>query len=71
MAKRPIVSSDQVIKALSEFGFTVSSQRGSHVKLRKNSVSLIVPLHNELGKGILRKILKQAGITVEEFVKVL
>ncbi len=71
MSKLPVVSSDNVIKALSEFGFTVSSQRGSHVKLRKDSVSLIVPMHNELGKGILRKILKQAGITVDEFIKVL
>ena len=71
MPKLPVVSSDEVIKALSKFGFIVSSQRGSHVKLRKGSLSLIVPRHNELGKGILRKIIKQAGITPDEFLEAL
>lgn len=60
-----------MIKALSAFGFIVSSQRGSHVKLRKGSLSLIVSMHDELGKGILRKIIKQAGITVDEFLELL
>ena len=71
MPKLPVGSSDEVIKALSKIGFTVSSQRGSHVKLRKGSLSLIVPMHSELGKGILGKIIKQSGLTVEEFIELL
>ncbi len=71
MPKLPVVSSDEVIKALSKIGFTVSSQKGSHVKLRKGSLSLIVPMHSELGKGILGKIIKQSGLTVEEFIELL
>ena len=71
MSKLPVVSSDEVIKALSAFGFIVSSQRGSHVKLRKGTLSLIVPMHDELGRGILRKIIKQAGMTVDEFLEFL
>ncbi len=71
MPKLPVVSSDEVIKALSKIGFTVSSQKGSHVKLRKGSLSLIVPMHSELGKGILGKIIKQSGLNVEEFIELL
>lgn len=49
-------------------GFAQISQRGSHVKLRNpEGRTAIVPLHRELAPGTLRSILRQAGLSVEEF----
>ncbi len=45
------------------------SQKGSHIKLRNSDgKTVIVPLHRELAKGTLGSILRQAGMTVEEFL---
>jgi predicted RNA binding protein YcfA (HicA-like mRNA interferase family) len=46
-------------------------QKGSHVMLTKPAYqwTLSVPQHDEIGPGLLRKLLKQAGLTVEEFNK--
>ncbi|MGA2306741.1 MAG: type II toxin-antitoxin system HicA family toxin [Acidimicrobiales bacterium] len=64
----PIVSGAEVIRVLAKVGFEQSSQRGSHVKLRHtNGRVAIVPLHRELARGTLRSILRQAGISAEEF----
>jgi predicted RNA binding protein YcfA (HicA-like mRNA interferase family) len=67
----PVVSGQQTIKALSSLGFEQVSQRGSHVKLRSEDRTAIVPLHKELARGTLRSILRQAGLTNEEFTAVL
>ena len=50
-------------------GWTVARQRGSHVMLVKSGYeyTLSVPQHAELGPGLLRKLIRQAGLTVEEF----
>jgi predicted RNA binding protein YcfA (HicA-like mRNA interferase family) len=54
---------------LGKAGFAPLSQRGSHLKLRSPEGRIaIVPLHRELAPGTLRSILRQAGLTVEEFV---
>lgn len=68
-------SGKEVVKVLSrEFGFLFVSQKGSHVKLRKQKdgkmITTIVPLHRELAHGTLRGILELAGITEEDFHKV-
>jgi predicted RNA binding protein YcfA (HicA-like mRNA interferase family) len=63
----PVVSGRQTIKALSKLGFEQISQRGSHVKLRAADRTVIVPLHDELARGTLRSILRQANLTKEEF----
>jgi len=70
--KLPVVSGREVIKALARAGFRQSSQRGSHVKMRHSSGrTAVVPLHDELAPGTLRSVLKQAGLTVEEFTALL
>lgn len=70
--KLPVVSGLEVIKALTKAGFRQTSQRGSHVKMRHPSGrTAIVPLHDELAPGTLRSVLKQAGLTVEEFIALL
>jgi len=71
----PVVSGSEVIKALCKAGFRVVRQRGSHVRLEKRTedrtIKLTVPLHKSLKKGTLRKIIKDAGLTVQEFNRLL
>jgi predicted RNA binding protein YcfA (HicA-like mRNA interferase family) len=58
---------------LEKLGFERVRQRGSHVVLKKQTsegaVGCVVPLHRELAIGTLRGILKQAGVTPEEFME--
>lgn len=61
----------QVRRKLEKAGFTIRSQRGSHVKFvqyRGDEVrTAIVPYHREISVGLLRSILRQAGLTPSEF----
>jgi predicted RNA binding protein YcfA (HicA-like mRNA interferase family) len=52
-------------------GFVVVRQRGSHIVLRRGSVGCVVPNHRELKIGTLSGVLKQAGVTPEEFIEAL
>lgn len=58
------------MKALQRAGFFLTRQEGSHLILRRNSpfAQVVVPEHRELDRGTLRAILRQAGISVEEFI---
>ena len=75
MTKLPVVSGKQVIKALRKIGFVVMRQRGSHVLLRRVSagriIKLTVPLHKELKRGTLKRILDTAEISVKKFMDLL
>ena len=64
----PVVSGADAINALVEAGFVRVGQRGSHVKLRKAHLIVIVPLHRELAPGTLRSIIRQSGLSVDEFI---
>jgi len=70
----PVVSGVDVVKALAEIGCEVDHQTGSHMILRHKEPPhrrLTVPMHHELAKGTLRAIIRHAGLTVEEFTKLL
>ncbi len=71
----PVVSGREVIKALGRAGFRVVRQRGSHVRLEKRTedrmIKLTVPLHKSLKRGTLRRIIKDAGLTIQEFNRLL
>ena len=74
MAKLPVMSGIEAIKALSKIGYEVDHQTGSHLILRHKKEPhrrLTVPNHKELAKGTLRAIIRQAGLTREEFLKLL
>ncbi len=71
MPKLPIVSSVEAIKALKRLGFDVTRQRGSHIVLRKGTSGCVVPNHRELKTGTLSGILRQAGVSTEEFIEAL
>lgn len=67
------VSGQDAIRALERLGFVQVRQRGSHAILKKRTpqgaVGCVVPLHRELAIGTLRGILKQAGVTPDEFLE--
>ncbi|MFQ5862832.1 MAG: type II toxin-antitoxin system HicA family toxin [Candidatus Brocadiales bacterium] len=71
MPKLPVVSGEAFIKILKKAGFQVIRQKGSHISLQKGKYKTVVPLHNELAKGTLLGILKQCGLTKEEFIDLL
>ena len=73
MPKLPIVNGNQVIKALEKVGFIVVRQKGSHVRMKHEDNRVVtIPIHNKksLGKGLLRKILRDAELTIEQFIKI-
>jgi len=69
-ALRPV----EVVRALERAGWRIHRQRGSHVSMHKEGVPFLitVPLHRrDLPRGTLRDIIKDAGLTVEEFLELL
>ena len=67
MPKLPNISGDEAVKALQRLGFAFLRQRGSHAILRRGSQGCVVPMHREISQGTLRGVLKQAGVTEDEF----
>lgn len=68
MPELPRISGDQAIKLFEKLGFKVVRQKGSHVVLRKEDRGCVIPVHKELAIGTLRSAIKQAGVTVDDFV---
>lgn len=67
MPKIPPLSGEKLIKLLQEHGFEWKRQKGSHVVLRKGSKVCVVPAHDSIKRGTLGGILRQAGISIDEF----
>ena len=68
MPRLPRLSSRDAIRALERLGFSIIRQRGSHIVLRRESVTCVVPQRSELKLGTLSSILQQADVGIEEFV---
>lgn len=68
MSKLPVVSGADAVRALERLGFVVARQRGSHIVMRRGSVGCVVPKHRELKVGTLVGLLKQAGVSPDEFL---
>ena len=74
MTKLPVVSGRDAVKALGKIGYAVDHQTGSHIILRCAKAPhrrLTIPDHKELAKGTLRAVIREAGLTVDEFAKLL
>ena len=73
MSKLPVVSGRECVRALERAGFYVKRQTGSHIILRRDEpfAQVVVPDHKVLDRGTLRAIIRQAGLTVDEFVDLL
>lgn len=73
MPKMPRISSREAIRATERLGFEQVRQTGSHIVMNKETeegkIGCVIPVHRELKVGTLSGILKQAQITVEEFVE--
>ena len=73
MPKLRRISGEETIRRLEKLGFQRIRQRGSHVVLKKQTpdgdIGCVVPLHKELAIGTLHGILKQAKISIEEFIE--
>jgi len=70
----PRVSGREVVAALGRVGYELDRQTGSHIILRNPKPPfrrMVVPDHKEIAKGTLRAIIRQAGLTVTEFLALL
>ncbi|MCJ7559234.1 type II toxin-antitoxin system HicA family toxin [Candidatus Bathyarchaeota archaeon] len=71
MSKLPLLSWHKVVKALTKAGFQVARQKGSHLILIKNEYIVPVPKHEEIKRGLLMEIIAEAGLTKEEFLRLI
>lgn len=66
MPRLPRVSGAQIVRALERLGFVIARRRGSHIVMRRGANGC-VPDHREVKLGTLVGLLKQAGVTADEF----
>ena len=75
MPKLPSIPALKAIKCFEKIGYEVIRQRGSHVRLHhkidKNKKPLTIPRHKTLGRGLFRKLLRDAQISIEDFISFL
>jgi len=65
--KLPRVSGAEIVRTLERLGFAVARRRGSHIVMRRGASGCVVPDHREVKVGTLVGLLKQAGVTPDEF----
>lgn len=85
MSKLPLLNYDRVIRVLASIGYAVNNQKGSHIVMRlvdkqkyislfgcrNNDAMVVIPAHKPLGKGMLRTIIKEIDLSVDEFCNLL
>jgi len=75
MSKLPVVSREKAVKCFEKLGYRIVRQKGSHIRMWHKSDGskkpLTIPKHKVLGKGLLRKLLRDAEISVEKFNELL
>ena len=71
MPKFSNLSGQDVIRALERLGFTVLRQSGSHVIMRRGANGCVVPNHKEIKVGTVSGVLRQAGVSSDEFTEAL
>ena len=74
MSKLPVVSGQDVVRVLTKAGFEVHHQKGSHIILKQTVAPyarLSVPNHKEIKRGLLLSLLRDAGLTREQFMSLL
>ncbi|MDJ0589634.1 MAG: type II toxin-antitoxin system HicA family toxin [Pleurocapsa sp. MO_226.B13] len=74
MPKLPTVKANKTIKVLEKIGFQKIRQKGSHLRMKHQDGRVAtIPIHQgkTIGKGLLRKILRDVELSVEEFIELL
>ena len=69
MARLPVISGDDFVRAVHKIGYVWDHTEGSHmILLHPSKGRLSVPGHKELGRGLLRALIRDAGLSREEFM---
>jgi len=73
VSRLPVVSGREAAKAFQKAGWTLVRWRGSHMILTKQGeeATLSVPDHKELGRGLLRALIRDARLTINDFTELL
>ena len=75
LMKVPVVSGQKLVKALKKAGFEIVGRKGSHIRLKKKTDEgtfiVTVPDHPEISRYTLHSIIRQSGMTMEEFIELL
>ncbi|SDR72240.1 type II toxin-antitoxin system HicA family toxin [Opitutus sp. GAS368] len=71
MPNLPGVSGRKAVKALEKLGFVFIRQKGSHAIMRRGDRGCVVPMHREINRWTLNGVLKQAGVSADEFLSAL
>ena len=74
MPKLPVISGKELVKVFIKLGYEIDHQTGSHIILRHENPPhrrLTIPNHREISKGTLRAIIRQAGLSRDEFFDLL
>ena len=75
MPKQPVVSGQEAVEAFEKIGYRIVRRKGSHIRLRDDENEkhrpLTVPDHKTLKTGLLRRLIRDADLTVEEFQRLL
>ncbi|OQX72683.1 MAG: hypothetical protein B6D61_13415 [Bacteroidetes bacterium 4484_249] len=75
MHKLPLISAKEAIKAFEKLDYQIIRQKGSHIRMRHRTnnrkLPLTIPNHKTLGKGLLRKLLRDAELSVDSFLELL
>jgi len=71
----PSLSYEKIISALQRAGFVVVRQKGSHIRLKKQTkqktIKITVPAHKPVKKTTLARIIKECELEIEDFLKLL
>ena len=72
MARLPVISGDEFVKVMHRIGYIWDHTEGGHmILLHPSGRRLSVPRHKELGRGLLRALVRDAGLNREEFIRLL
>ena len=71
MPKFPGLSGADIVRALTILGFVFVRQKGSHIMMRRGEVGCVVPNHKEVKIGTVQGVLRQAGVSADEFSRAL
>lgn len=73
MSRLPSLSGRECLTALAKAGFALKRQEGSHMVVRRDDpfAQLVIPDHKELDRGTLRAIIRQSGLSLDEFLNLL
>ena len=71
MAALPVLSGREIVGLFESLGWKVARQRGSHIILIKENhpATLSVPNHREVARGTLRRLIRAADLSADEFIK--